>query len=50
MSTFSPADPKNCALDAQGNLMDANEIQFYNSEGDDTDFVYQRQHCSWPII
>jgi hypothetical protein len=36
MSASSSVDPNNCALDAQGNLKDANEIQFYNSEGDDT--------------
>ena len=36
MSPSSPVDPNNCALDAQGNLKDACEIQFYNSEGDDT--------------
>ncbi|KAJ8594703.1 hypothetical protein M405DRAFT_857875 [Rhizopogon salebrosus TDB-379] len=28
-------DPDNCALDAQGKLKDADDIQFYNSEGDD---------------
>jgi hypothetical protein len=36
MLTSSPVDPNNCALDAQGNLMDASEIQFYDSEGDTT--------------
>jgi hypothetical protein len=35
MSTSSFVDPNNCALDAQGNLKDAEDIQFYNSEGDD---------------
>jgi hypothetical protein len=35
MSTSSFVDPDNCALDAQGNLKDANDIQFYDSEGDD---------------
>ena len=36
MSPSSPIDPNNCALDAQGNLKDTREIQFYNSEGNDT--------------
>jgi hypothetical protein len=36
MSTSSFIDPDNCALDAQGNLKDANDIQLYDSEGDDT--------------
>ena len=36
MSASSSVDPNNCALDAQGNLKDASEIQFYNSERDDT--------------
>lgn len=31
----NPPNPDSCALDAQGNLMDASEIQFYNSEGDE---------------
>jgi hypothetical protein len=35
MSTSGFVDPDNCALDAQGNLKDANDIQFYDSEGDD---------------
>ena len=35
MSTSNFVDPNNCALDAQGNLKDASDIQFYDSEGDD---------------
>jgi hypothetical protein len=33
MSASSPADPNNCALDAQGSLKYASEIQFYDSKG-----------------
>ena len=36
MSTTSFVDPDNCALDAHGNLKDASDIQFYDSEGDET--------------
>jgi hypothetical protein len=36
MSTSTFFNPNNCALDAQGNLKDAEDIIFYNSEGDDT--------------
>jgi len=36
MSTSSFVDPDNCALDARGNLKDASDIQFYDSEGDET--------------
>jgi len=36
MSTTSFVDPDNCALDARGNLKDASDIQFYDSEGDET--------------
>jgi hypothetical protein len=36
MSTTSFADPDNCTLDAHGNLKDASDIQFYDSEGDET--------------
>jgi hypothetical protein len=38
MSTTSFIDPDNCALDAHGNLKDASDIQFYDSEGDETQF------------
>jgi hypothetical protein len=34
MYTSGFVDPDNCALDAQWNLKDANDIQFYDSEGD----------------
>ena len=34
MSTANFVDPNNCALDAHGNLKDASDIQFYDSEGD----------------
>ena len=34
MSTANFVDPNNCALDAHGNLKDACDIQFYDSEGD----------------
>lgn len=36
MSTTSFVDPNNCALNADGNLKDASNIQFYDSEGDET--------------
>ena len=36
MSTSSFVDPNNCALDAHRNLKDASNIQFYDSEGDET--------------
>jgi hypothetical protein len=36
MSTSSFVDPDKCAIDAQGNLKDANYIQFYDLEGVNT--------------
>jgi len=36
VSTASFVDPNNCALDAHGNLKDASDIQFYDSEQDET--------------
>ena len=36
MSTTSLVDPDNCTLDARGNLKHASDIQFYDSEGDET--------------
>jgi hypothetical protein len=35
MSTSGFTDPNHCALDSEGNLKDADDIQFFNSEGDD---------------
>jgi hypothetical protein len=36
MSTTSFVDPNDYALDADGNLKNASDIQFYSSEGDET--------------
>jgi hypothetical protein len=36
MSTAVFVDPNNCALDTHGNLKDASNIQFYDSEQDET--------------
>jgi hypothetical protein len=39
MSTSTFFNPNNCALNAQGNLKDVEDIYFYNSEGDDTPII-----------
>jgi hypothetical protein len=46
MSTTSFVDPDNCALDARGNLKDASDIQFYDSEGDETPILSMKGNAN----
>jgi len=45
MSTGRFVDPNNCALDAHGNLKDASDIQFYNSEQDETPISFVKSNA-----
>ena len=49
MSGAGFIDPNNCALNAHGNLKNASDIQFYDSEQDKTPISSVKGN-GWPIF